>query len=354
MALGSLSYHALGGAPQTIAAFVGARRLAHECQDLDGQLRAVSGHLAANLCAGHYRQAQALSEQFDQLNPRTDPLLELSAHRLRVLAQHYSGNQALARHNAEQVIQRMAHSGHLNRFAHGIGVQYDQSVASLTVLARILWLQGFPERAWRTANQALELAQQINHGTSMCYTLALAGVVIARYNGDEPAAQARQALLHAQAHKHSVQLFQTWAEQYAGALGDGDVQGLGLIQDILITLGAREVDEAGLERARQGAAGWCAAEILRVRAQHLLRQGQLRGAEALLLEALGIAHQQGALAWELRSAASLARLWQGQGRVQAARDLLKPIYSRFTEGFATRDLVGVRRLLDQLQDKLPA
>ncbi|MCM2377318.1 ATP-binding protein [Pseudomonas marginalis] len=351
LALGSLSYHAMGGAPQTIAAFVSARRLAEERQDVAGQLRAVSGHMAVNLCAGLYHQALAQSEQFDRLDPRTDPQLDVSAQRLRVLAQHYNGNQALARHNAEQVIQRMAHSGHLNRFAHGIGVQYDQSVASLTVLARILWLQGFPEQAWRTASQALALALQINHGTSICYTLALAGVVIARYNGDEHAAQSLQALLLEHAHKHSVQLFQTWAGHYAGILGHQDLQGLGLIEDILITLGAHTVDDPGFERARTGGAGWCAAEILRVRAASI---ADPRARETLLLDALGLAHQQGALAWELRCATSLAQLWQTQGRLQAARDVLGSVYARFTEGFATPDLVRVRRLLDELQDKRPA
>jgi hypothetical protein len=245
----------------------------------------------------------------------------------------------------------MAHSGHLNRFAHGIGVQYDQSVASLTVLARILWLQGFPEQAWRTASQALALALQINHGTSICYTLALAGVVIARYNGDEHAAQSLQALLLEHAHKHSVQLFQTWAGHYAGILGHQDLQGLGLIEDILITLGAHAVDDSGFERARTGGAGWCAAEILRVRAASI---ADPRASETLLLDALGLAHQQGALAWELRCATSLAQLWQTQGRLQAARDVLGSVYARFTEGFATPDLVRVRRLLDELQDKRPA
>lgn len=351
LALGSLSYHAMGAAPQTIAAFVGAQRLAEERQDVAGQMRAISGHMAVNLCAGRYRQALAQSMQFDRLDPRTDPLLGLSAQRLRVLAQHYNGNQALARLNAEQLIQRMAHSGHLNRFAHGIGVQYDQNVASLTVLARILWLQGFPEQAWRTASQALELALQINHGTSICYTLALAGVVIARYNGEENSAQTLQALLLEHAHKHSVQLFQTWAGHYAGILGHKDWQGLGLIEDILITLGVHTVDEPALERARTGDAGWCAPEILRVRADSM---ADTHAAETLLHDALALAHQQGALAWELRCAMSLARLWLPQGRTQAARDLLSAIYARFTEGFATQDLVRVRRLLDELEDKRPA
>jgi len=350
LALGSFSYHTQGGTPQTIDAFAYARRLAEANNDLSGQLRAVSGHMAVNLCCGNYRQALAQSLHFDQLGPQADPLLDLSAQRLRVLAQHFAGHQALALQNAEQVIQRMAHSGHLNRFTHGFGVQYDQGVASLTILARILWLRGFPERAWRTANQALELALQINHGTSICYTLALAGVVIARYNGDAAATHSLQELLLQQAQKHSVQLFHTWARHYAGAAPTQAMPGLGLIADTLVTFNAGAVDAAMFERAKSGAAGWCSAEILRVRAEH----SDDIPAEALLLEALGLAHQQGALAWELRSATALARLWQRQDRRQAARELLDSVYGRFSEGFATQDLIGVRRLLDELQDKRPA
>ncbi|WP_448651928.1 ATP-binding protein [Pseudomonas fluorescens] len=351
LALGSFSYHTQGGTPQTLQAFACARRLAEASKDLSGQLRAVSGHMAVNLCSGNYREALAQSLHFDRLGPQSEPLLDLSAQRLRVLAQHFAGNQALALHNAEQVIQRMAHSGHLNRFTHGFGVQYDQSVASLTILARTLWLRGFPERAWRTANQALELALQINHGTSICYTLALAGVVIARYNGDSAAARSLLELLLQQAQKHSVQLFYTWARHYEGTATDKDLQGLGLVQDTLVTFNALAVDDALFERARSGAAGWCAPEILRVRAEAI---PDLCRRESLLLEALGLAHQQGALAWELRSATALAQLWQGQGRVQAARDLLNSVYTQFSEGFATHDLLRVRRLLDELQDKRPA
>ena len=45
---------------------------------------------------------------------------------------------------------------------------------------------------------------------------------------------------------------------------------------------------------------------------------------------------------------SLSRLWQQQGKREAARQLLAPIYSWFTEGFDTADLQEAKALLDEL------
>lgn len=357
LALGSSCYHTQGGTAETIEAFVSARTLARQCNDIAGQLRAVSGHMAVNLCCADYQMALEQSQQFDRLGLHGDATLSLSTQRLRVLALHFAGDQAQARLNAEQVLQRMTQSGHLNRFTHGFGVQYDQSVASLTILARILWLQGQPEQAWRTARQALDIALQINHGTSICYTLALAGCLIAHYNGDSRTARELLRLLLEQAQKHSVQLFHTWARHYAQVIDHEQAHlpfkpGLGLIKDLLITLDNRFVDDELVLRAETGIAGWNTAEILRARAGALLAEDDLlnrAAAESLLIRALNVAKHQGALAWELRSATSLAQLWQRQGRHRQAHTLLAPICDRFTEGHATPDLTKARQLLDELQ-----
>ena len=45
---------------------------------------------------------------------------------------------------------------------------------------------------------------------------------------------------------------------------------------------------------------------------------------------------------------SMARLWRDQGKRDAARDLLAPIYGWFTEGFDTLDLKEAKGLLDAL------
>ncbi|MBI6911335.1 ATP-binding protein [Pseudomonas palleroniana] len=354
LALGSACYHTQGGTAETVEAFVSARTLAESNNDLAGQLRAVSGHMAVNLSCGNYQTALEQSLQFDRLGVQGNAAVSLSTQRLQVLALHFAGDQHQARQRAEQVLQCMAQSGHLNRFTHGFGIQYDQSVASLTILARILWLQGLPEKAWQTARQALDIAVQIDHGTSICYTLALSGCLIAHYNGDRQTARELLRLLLEQAQKHSVLLFYNWARQYAQVLDAEGAHppataGNGLIHEIMVTLDSGFVDDALLARAENGATGWSTAEILRARANALLAQNSQSAAETVLLQALEIARTQGARAWELRTATSLAELWQRQGRQQQAHDLLAPLYNAFTEGFATPDLSKVRRLLDELQ-----
>jgi len=76
-------------------------------------------------------------------------------------------------------------------------------------------------------------------------------------------------------------------------------------------------------------------ELLRIKADILVsaQPADPVRAEGLLIQSLAMARQQSALAWELRTATSLARLWLTQGRFGEARDVLAPAYDRFTEGF---------------------
>jgi predicted ATPase len=67
-----------------------------------------------------------------------------------------------------------------------------------------------------------------------------------------------------------------------------------------------------------------------------------------LKEALRVARRQQAKSYELRAATSLARLWGERSRRGEARDLLAPVYGRFTEGFDTADLKKAKALLDEL------
>jgi predicted ATPase len=90
-------------------------------------------------------------------------------------------------------------------------------------------------------------------------------------------------------------------------------------------------------------------EIHRLRGVFLRSLGSpAEEVESALRTALQIAEEQGALLLKLRAATSLARHWRSQGKVQQARELLAPVYGRFTEGFDTRDLKDAKALLEEL------
>jgi len=63
-----------------------------------------------------------------------------------------------------------------------------------------------------------------------------------------------------------------------------------------------------------------------------------------------VAQEQQAKSWELRTATSLARLWQHQGKKAEAHKLLADVYNWFTEGFDTKDLQEAKALLAELSD----
>jgi predicted ATPase len=50
---------------------------------------------------------------------------------------------------------------------------------------------------------------------------------------------------------------------------------------------------------------------------------------------------------ELRATMSLVRLWQQQGKLDAARTMLANIYNWFTEGVDTKDLQEAKALLEE-------
>ncbi len=92
------------------------------------------------------------------------------------------------------------------------------------------------------------------------------------------------------------------------------------------------------------------AELHRLKGQLLLQQSSDNAAEAAscFSKSVDLARTQQAKSWELRTATSLARLWQSQDKRQEAYDLLTPVYEWFTEGFDTADLQEAKQLLKEL------
>ena len=117
-----------------------------------------------------------------------------------------------------------------------------------------------------------------------------------------------------------------------------------------IALGLETVEQT-LARCAARDERWYVAELLRNKGELRLLEGgadAAAAAERHFLEALDCARSQGALSWELRAAASLARRWRDQHRAADARELLGSVYGRFTEGFNTADLREAGSLLEEL------
>jgi predicted ATPase len=95
---------------------------------------------------------------------------------------------------------------------------------------------------------------------------------------------------------------------------------------------------------------WFEVEVNRVAGEIALMSPEpdATKAEAYFERALAIGRQQQAKSWELRATMSMARLWRDQGKRDAARDLLAPVYGWFTEGFDTLDLKEAKSLLGEL------
>jgi predicted ATPase len=92
-------------------------------------------------------------------------------------------------------------------------------------------------------------------------------------------------------------------------------------------------------------------ELLRIKGEILIHEQAnepLSAAEDCLLAAIAAAREQGALFGDLRAALSLACMWTKQNRLSEAKQVLAPVYAKFTEGFETADLVSARDLLRRL------
>jgi predicted ATPase len=266
------------------------------------------------------------------------------------------------------------------RRSHTIRFQYDQPLVARMILARILWLQGFPDQGLRLAHENVEDAKAIGHALSVCGALEVA-CLVAIWSGDLAAAERSVAMLLDHSARHALAAWHARGRCLHGVLliRRGDVRdgfellraaldelretgfvpyqtGLlgtlaqGLAGIGLVAQGLATIDEA-LARSERDEEHWCIAELVRIKAELVLLAGgpgAAAAAEELFQQALHWTRRQGILSMELRCATGLARLWHQQGRPGPARELLAPVYGRFTEGFDTPELQAAKTLLARL------
>ena len=377
-ALGVSLMHTKGAAPDTIEAWTVVLELAESLADTEYQLRALWGLWHFRVARGECRTGLGLAERFCERVAQAAPADWPLGERMVGASLHYLGDQTTARQHLERMLGSYVDSV---RRSHAIRFQYDQKVAAQMVLARILWLQGFPEQALRKAQENVEDARRVDHALSLCGALELP-CLVAIWSGDLPVAERSVTALLDYSARHALAVRHRGARAFHGALlitrGEMD-GGLEILSTALAELretsfvpyypvllgalaqglagvgqvaeGLTTIDEA-LNKSEHDEERWWLAELLRIKAELLLLADgphAIRAAEEHFQEALRWARQQGALSLELRSATGLARLWHRQGRSASARELLAPIFARFTEGFATADLRAAKSLLDNLE-----
>jgi predicted ATPase len=376
-ALGASLLSSKGPMPETEAVWAEALGIAESLGDTEYQLRALMGLSVCRLNRGEFRVALTLAQKFYSLaQDRGTPADLPIGDRMIGVALHYLGDQANARRHIERIL-----SGYVSPIQRSplVRFQFDQRVVARGTLARILWLQGFPDQARRTAQSTVDDARALDHAVSLCLALCEVACPVALFTGDLAATESYVAMLLDISAAHALPIWPSRGHRFRGTLlirnGDFDTglpllrtaleqapeasfqprftwflgelaEGLGRAGQIAQGL---EVIDAALARSERNEDRWCVAELLRIKGELLLLQGgsgAAAAAEDHYRQALGWARRQGALSWELRAAASLARLLRDQNRSTEAIALLVPIYNRFTEGFATADLKTAKALLD--------
>ncbi len=377
LALGHALLHTrASGGPEMNTALMKAFELAELMDDTRYRLGAIHGLYLHCLNTGEYRDALGLAEKFSSVAAGMADRSEVPiGSRLIGLALHILGDQPGARRHLEPLVG--------SRFAtapssHIILYQYDQRVVLDCYYARVLWLQGLGDQARRHTESLVEYARTKDHLLSLLYSLLIAACPIALYIGDLTTADHHVRLAFDVAARHALEVWTVWAQCFEAILlikrGENGA-GSQLLQSALERLpepafhhhmslllaelaaglgGAGQIAEGlvvvdkALARAEQTEAGWYLAELLRTKGELLLLgrvPTAVETAEQCFQQALDVARRQDALAWELRAAMSLARLWRGQQRAGQARKLLSPVYHRFTEGFETTDLIAAKALL---------
>ncbi|MDQ1078083.1 winged helix-turn-helix domain-containing protein [Pseudoroseomonas cervicalis] len=349
------------------AAWVNTLVFAERLGDVEHQLRALNG-LALSAMRRDYREALAHARRFRDIawreGQRDDGPV---GDRLVGYILHMLGEQAEARRLTEAMLERypqralQPHQTKLNF--------YDQRILSKSTLARILWLQGESAAALALADETVEEARALGHPFSHFFALALSAAPLAYLAGDTArAATARATIL---AELRQVPGWVLWGEAYWGLEMTGEAaraeEGLALLRRSLaampdtafsrripvfhdglaraaLRLGrpaeALAIIDAALADARGCGEAWYEPEYLRLRGDGLAALGAPEAEILAAYEAaLALAGAQGARAWSLRAATSLAR------RRPAARDALAALLARLPPGEDTPDRRAALALL---------
>lgn len=376
MSLAGNTLFSRGVTPEVLGAMRRAVDIAFHTGDTDYRLRCLRTIAACELLSGQHDSGLRTLENCG-LIAAGEPSAESPAgmrERENYLA---IGELFVGRlHNAKQRLERLYQADlHELKDSRLVRFLVYRNVDVGSVLSHTQWLTGSPETAARTAAAMVDAALKTKFWFSVSNCISWACPIFF-LNGRYQECLAYVEMLEEQVLRHGIGVRRPIALFYRGALActqqevpvsgiDELVRGiegfravnylarlpfyLGVLADALARSGrldeAETTIQSGLDSAAAQNERWCVPELLRVRAGILAAAGQRQAAETLLVESMACALDIGALAWRLRAANDLAKLWQGQSRADDARRTLLPVYSEFKEGFGTRDLLAAGALL---------
>jgi TOMM system kinase/cyclase fusion protein len=367
-------------APEVEDAYTRALELCRQIGETPRRFQALLGLAGVHVVRAEPAKTQDLGEQLLKLAQRQrDPVSFLAAYHQLGGATFGLGAFALAREHLAQT--RVFYDPRQHR-SHVALLGADLGVFCLAWGSHTLWLLGYADQARTQSHEALTLAQELSHPLSQAIALAYAAM-LQQFCQDEQAAYELAEATKVLCTEHGFSYYLAWATILQGwALvrqGHGEAgltqmgRGLAALQDtgakrswayycalLAEAHGSRGEPEKGLhaladafEHIRRTRECWWEAEIYRLKGELLLkatckRQQADQTPEACFRQALEVARRQQAKALELRAAMSLSRLWQQQGKREAACQMLAEVYGWFSEGFDTVDLQEAKALLEQL------
>jgi len=200
--------------------------------------------------------------------------------------------------------------------------------------------RGEPDRAYERVDEVVDIHERLGFPIVEGWARSVRGWILVESGEGEAGVAEMQQALDAFAEIRTEVLIPSFVAKLAAGL-----RMVGRRDDALGVL------DRGLAQAEVQTQQFTDGELRRLRAEILLDMDEnaIEEAEAYFGQSLEIARRQEAKTFELRTATSLARLWQRQGKRDAARALLAPVYAWFTEGFATLDLRDAKGLLEELE-----
>src|SRR5262249_38747914 len=148
------------------------------------------------------------------------------------------------------------------------------------ILGRVLWLQGYAAEAEQTARMAVDIAARGRDGVGLGLALGLCGCPVAILDGQLEFARGGAALLFGHHPGPSLSFWRQYGECYELLLSrfeDSNPEPALLARlaagglppqllELLATLHPDLATETAFTRGEDGRAGWCTAELLRLRA----------------------------------------------------------------------------------------